>query len=74
MADYAFKLFVAASGIAETDDATVILGERIGLYGLAGPGAGLIDTFGNVESTHRAFLCFATATPRRRALPDSPLS
>ena len=65
MADCDFES-VAATGIAEPDDTAVILGKRIGLHGFAGPGTSLIDAFGNVKSTHRAFRCFAIATPRRK--------
>ena len=73
MADGAVES-VAVTGIAEPDDTAIVLGEGIGMHGLAGPGAGLIGAFGNVESADQAFLCFAIAAPRRIPQPDSPLS
>ena len=73
MADCAVE-FVAVTGIAEPDDTAAVLGEGVGRHGIAGPGAGLIDAFGNVGSTHRAFLWFAIAVPRRIPQPDLPLS
>ena len=55
MADCAFKL-VAASGIAEPYNMTVIFRERISLHWLAGPGAGLIDAISDIKNPHRDFL------------------
>lgn len=55
VADRGFKL-VAASCVAEPDDVAAVLGQRIGLYWLAGPGAGLVDTVGDVEVVHSVFL------------------
>ena len=55
MADRAFKL-VTTSGIAESHNIAVIFRERIGLHWLTGPRAGLIDTIGDIERAHRAFL------------------
>ena len=55
VADRRFKL-VAAPCVAEPDDVAAVLGQRIGLYWLAGPGAGLVDAVGDVEVVHSVFL------------------
>ena len=49
------------AGIAESDDTTTVLGERIGLHRFPGPGAGLIDAIGNVDRAHCAFLRWGQA-------------
>ena len=55
MTDCAFEL-IAASRITEPHNMTVIFRERICLHWLAGPRAGFIDTIGDIERAHRAFL------------------
>ena len=41
--------FVPAPRVAESDDVAIVLGQRIGLYRLAGPGTSLIYAVGDVE-------------------------
>lgn len=55
MADRRFKL-IAASGVAESNDVAVVLGQRIGLYWLTRPRAGLVDAVGDVEVVQSALL------------------
>ena len=43
---------VTAARIAESDDIIAVQGQRVGLHGLAGPGAGLVDAIVNVEIGH----------------------
>ncbi len=43
---------VAAPQVAEPHDVTIVLGQRIGLYWIPGPRAGLVDAVGDVESVH----------------------
>ena len=47
---------VTAPRVAEPDDVAIVLGQRIRLYWLAGPGAGLVDAVGDVEVIHSIFL------------------
>ena len=41
--------FVAAPRVAEPHDVSIVRSQRIGLYRLPGPRAGLVDTVGDVE-------------------------
>ena len=43
---------VATPRVAESDDVTVVLGQRISLDRLTGPRAGLVDTVGDVKVSH----------------------
>ena len=51
MVDCSVKL-VAAPRITEPDDVAIVLGQRVCLYRFIGPGAGLVDTVGDVEIGH----------------------
>ena len=55
VADCCVKL-VTAPRIAEPDDLTVVLGQRVCLYRLARPRASLVDAVGDVEIRHPVFL------------------
>jgi len=54
MADRCVKL-VAASRVAEPDDMTIVLSQRIRLYRLARPRTRLVDAVGDVEISHPVF-------------------
>lgn len=55
VADRRIKL-VTAPRIAEPDDLTVVLGQRVCLYRIARPRTGLVDAVGDVEIGHLVFL------------------
>ena len=51
MANCRVKL-VAAPRVAEPNDVTVVLGQRVHLYRFTRPGAGLVDAVGDVKVSH----------------------